>query len=394
VAGRLRIKGVVAFADRVRRELSAPISEARKTELERERTEVVRQVDGILARHQTHIDRLPEPTRRAYRFLSRLNVQSTTTVPASSGAAPPRRRGGVTLPGMKAYWDDLIADMATAESDTKRDEILASLERARDHIERNLKKCGYTVADLTEQFAKIRGWFTFFAQREAFDTYTAALDRARPAFVAALQQAHQFEPPALIEFRPMRGVYRVRGYADGTRVVLPTPMIIFTPELFQQLAAGALLGGDRQGVMEATASEAYVELQTELDVLCGAESAPAGVCRDLGESFDRVNAKYFEKALPMPRLVWSRTFTGRKFGHYEFIGDTIMVSCTLDRTDVPEFVLDFVMYHEMLHKRLGLEWRNGRGTAHTPEFRRQERLFDRYEDADAFLSRLAGGMLP
>lgn len=394
MAGRLRIKGVVAFADRVRRELAAPISDVRKAELDRERAEFVRQVDGILARHRTHIDRLPGPTRRAYHFLSRLDVQSTTTVPASSSTAPPRRRGGATLPGMKAYWDDLIAELATAETGAERDKIFSLIERARGHVEGMLKRSGFGVDDLTDQSAKVRGWFTFFAQREAFDAYVAALDRARPLFNAALARADWFKPPAMIEFRPMRGVYRLRGYADGTRVVLPTPMILFSTDLFQQLAAGALLGGDRQGVLEATTAEAYFEMQMELNVLCGLVSETAGVSRDLGESFDRVNHRYFGGTLPRPRLVWNRTFTGRKFGHYDFIGDSLMVSCSLDRPDVPAFVLDFVVYHEMLHKKLGFEWHNGRSTAHTPEFRRQERLFERHKEADAYLSRLAAGVLP
>jgi hypothetical protein len=88
-------------------------------------------------------------------------------------------------------------------------------------------------------------------------------------------------------------------------------------------------------------------------------------------------------------LTWSRTFTGRKFGHYDPIRDTVMISCSLDRSSVPVQALDFVMYHELLHKQLGVDWRSGRAAAHTPEFRAAERRFDHYQEAEALLKRVA-----
>jgi len=94
-----------------------------------------------------------------------------------------------------------------------------------------------------------------------------------------------------------------------------------------------------------------------------------------------------------PRLTWSRSFTGRKFGHYDPIRDTVMVSSSLDRDNVPQYALDFVVFHELLHKELGVDWRNGRAAAHTPEFRAQERRFEQYREAEAALKRLAIGGL-
>jgi len=93
-------------------------------------------------------------------------------------------------------------------------------------------------------------------------------------------------------------------------------------------------------------------------------------------------------ASPGLRLA-STIFTGRTFGHYEPAHDTVVVSCTLDRADVPEYAIDFVMYHELLHKMLGIDRRNVRKTAHTPEFRQEERRFAHYDEANGWLSRLA-----
>ena len=63
-------------------------------------------------------------------------------------------------------------------------------------------------------------------------------------------------------------------------------------------------------------------------------------------------------AIQRPGLVWSRQLTGRKFGHYDFIQDTVMLSRTLDHHDVPALLVDYIMYHELLHKKHGIRWVN------------------------------------
>jgi len=56
---------------------------------------------------------------------------------------------------------------------------------------------------------------------------------------------------------------------------------------------------------------------------------------------------------------------------------------------VPAFVVDFLVYHELLHKKLSVTWRDGRRRAHTPQFRQAERRFPRCAEAQAVLKRLA-----
>jgi hypothetical protein len=52
-------------------------------------------------------------------------------------------------------------------------------------------------------------------------------------------------------------------------------------------------------------------------------------------------------------------------------------------------VLDFVLFHELLHKRHGVQARGGRLAAHTPSFRRDEARHPRQGEAECFLSDLA-----
>jgi hypothetical protein len=114
-----------------------------------------------------------------------------------------------------------------------------------------------------------------------------------------------------------------------------------------------------------------------------------GRCHDLAQSFARVNAAYFAGELTPPRLTWSRTITKRLMGYYLAERDTLMLSLTLDRADVPAHIVDFVMYHELLHRVLGVPLIDGRRRPHGRAYREAERKFEGYAEADAFLKRLA-----
>lgn len=90
-------------------------------------------------------------------------------------------------------------------------------------------------------------------------------------------------------------------------------------------------------------------------------------------SFDRNNERFFNGMLERPNLRWgSRSMA--KLGCYEYGSDTITMSTIFQGED--PVLLDYVMYHEMLHKKLKYDHNsNGRSRYHTSEFRRREALF-------------------
>ena len=77
----------------------------------------------------------------------------------------------------------------------------------------------------------------------------------------------------------------------------------------------------------------------------------------------------------------------RKLGHYEPLRDRIVMSRTLDSSHVPQMVVELVLYHELLHKHHGAKLLNGKRMVHTPEFRRSERQFRHYQEAQQWLER-------
>jgi predicted SprT family Zn-dependent metalloprotease len=93
----------------------------------------------------------------------------------------------------------------------------------------------------------------------------------------------------------------------------------------------------------------------------------------LAESFDRVNEKYFYGILERPNLKWGQKSV-RKLGSYEYGSDTIMISKIF--VDSDQELLDYVMYHEMLHKKHKYHTKNGRSYHHTREFKQMEKKFE------------------
>ena len=96
---------------------------------------------------------------------------------------------------------------------------------------------------------------------------------------------------------------------------------------------------------------------------------------ELEESFHRVNEKMFNGLMDKPNLVFA-TESLNKLGSYEYSTDTINISTIFqDLPDEELHLLDYVLYHELLHKKHSFNIKNGRHQAHTTAFREDEKKF-------------------
>jgi predicted metal-dependent hydrolase len=55
---------------------------------------------------------------------------------------------------------------------------------------------------------------------------------------------------------------------------------------------------------------------------------------------------------------------------------------------MPRYVLEYIVYHEMLHLKHPVRLRGSRRCVHSPEFQAEEKLFPGVADVNAFLKRL------
>lgn len=385
---RLYIRGLVKLAEFTRGQLACPITSKELARLRASVADAIRMVNELLAGHGGRVSALPPPSRKAYLYLAGLDWASIKVV--ETPAAPGHLPASVSFKGLHSYFGGLLDDLAGVGSVPDISETFAAIRETSAGLKGHMERGGLSHRHLKPGVRQVLCWFAYFQERDNFDVYIAAVRAARPAMDASLQDSRRFNAPAIIQFRPMAGLYRIRSWDNGTRLHLPTPMISFDGEAFACLARAMFSrNGDRRAIIQRTAGAPYRAIRDELGRLSGEPNQVTGAFHDLATSFERVRASYFAGEISRPRLLWSRRVTGRHFGYYNHLQDTVMVSCTLDSSEVPAYVVDFVVYHELLHKKHGCRWRNGRQAFHTREFRREERRFEQYTAAEAMLDRLA-----
>jgi len=116
--------------------------------------------------------------------------------------------------------------------------------------------------------------------------------------------------------------------------------------------------------------------------------APRGDVRDLKSVFMYVNSYYFSGRLKDPDLAWIDESPTVRFGFYFEPLNLLAANTVLDSERIPRYVLEFVMYHELLHHVDAANGRTRRRVHHTKEFREQEKVFSHYEDAEQWLRRI------
>jgi hypothetical protein len=102
---------------------------------------------------------------------------------------------------------------------------------------------------------------------------------------------------------------------------------------------------------------------------------------NLEEVYEKLNLQYFEGKLDRPRLLWSPRHSKRRLGYFHPESVAITLSRSLDSENVPTVLVEYILYHEMLHKFLGIRESNGRRYAHTSEFKNAEKRFENYSKA-------------
>jgi predicted metal-dependent hydrolase len=113
-----------------------------------------------------------------------------------------------------------------------------------------------------------------------------------------------------------------------------------------------------------------------------------GHAYDLEEIFEALNTRFFHGLLARPRMTWSREHARHRLGHYDPAHNAIVVSKVFDHPRVPRFVVEYIVYHEMLHLKHPVRLRGSRRCVHPAEFQEEEKLFPRLDEARLFLRRL------
>ena len=109
---------------------------------------------------------------------------------------------------------------------------------------------------------------------------------------------------------------------------------------------------------------------------------------DLEKLFDEINSQRFASSIPKPRLSWSKKKSHCVLGRYDATHNAIYISRLFDSPAVPSYVVEYVLFHEMLHIKHQSRVRQSRVCVHTPEFKNEERSFPQYSEAKLWLDKI------
>ncbi|MBI0583411.1 MAG: M48 family metallopeptidase [Methanomassiliicoccus sp.] len=114
--------------------------------------------------------------------------------------------------------------------------------------------------------------------------------------------------------------------------------------------------------------------------------SPRGRHLDLRETYEALVARGMVPPSEGASLNWTRSENRMRVGYCSVLMRVVAISSLLDNEKVPDFVPEYVLYHELLHLDDGLS--EGR-RHHTPEFRLRERQHPQWRESEDWLKRLA-----
>lgn len=228
----------------------------------------------------------------------------------------------------------------------------------------------------------------------------------RPFYVeafAVLDRKRHDQPEIRVEFYPYIGINHTIRIRDGVVIVRVGELCRDMPLNAHKALAYILVSKLLRHRIPAEAKRIYGEYSRSHSMVEKARhskrtrgkkivSGARGSVYDLEGVFEKVNQVYFENRIPKPVLSWSARKTYRTLGHHDAAHGTIVISRSLDSADVPKYVVEYVMFHEMLHIVYPVRTVNGRRNVHPPEFLKHEREFVYFDEADLWIKRNAAGL--
>lgn len=263
-------------------------------------------------------------------------------------------------------------------------------------IHLQLRRAGCTASKLTGAAQTAYHWLVFISKPETAKKHVQSLTIAHnhaSAITAKSKTLFKISTPRVcIQFYNTRYLYKGTHSPQQIKIILNEAFIEAPPVILENLVHLSINGRDPKKldtIRQYSRQPAFLYHYKTLYSHQPRIKAPAGGHYDLQKVFERVNKEYFMSGLPEPRLGWSSRKSLKKLGHYQIETDILVISKSLDSPQVPNHVIDFVMYHELLHKQMGATRLNGRTRSHTSEFRATEKKFRFYQETMTFLEKFA-----
>lgn len=396
----IRIKGLVKAMNVARQRLAAGIPQDEQDAFRDWIHGLISQVETICRESKQRPSQLPAPSYRAYRYFKELDLKNLPA--AREGEEQVEQQ--VQIQGLVALCNliqtrlsNLAQEHACSpetalRSDQRFETLITTIHSAVERTQAICQAAQSTPSNLPAPSQRAYHWLKFLSQEEVLVTHLSTLQRTYTLADKQAQKEAKANRRLQIDFYNTRHLYRQKAHAAGANLTI-NEAFLHAPTGVLEAILKAVQPGDaesyRQEIYQYAQSKAFSQIsQALIPSVQKFKQHTLGRYFDLEEIFERVNTRYFAGRMPKPRLTWNETLTRRKLGHYDPNVDTVMVSISLDASQTPRYVLDFILYHELLHKQHGVKNVNGRRYAHTPAFRKAEAKFKQYQQAQDYLRKL------
>jgi len=206
-------------------------------------------------------------------------------------------------------------------------------------------------------------------------------------------------PSVRVEFRPFAGLRStICLRKDGLKICI-SDVLEDAPRLVLEALAEILLCKVYRRRSSREARECYLAYVLSPAIRLRTDQArrqrgakrllPArGRCHDLEKIFQRLNQQFFRGELPLPRLGWSLKSSRSILGHYDAGHGMIIINRALDSPTAPRHLVEYLVFHEMLHMQFPVERNGHRRVVHSREFQQAEKKFPHYDAARRSLKHL------
>jgi hypothetical protein len=223
-------------------------------------------------------------------------------------------------------------------------------------------------------------------------------DKLKAIFSDAFRQLtrRHTSPEIGVSFYPYTAVKHTIRLRSGRIYVRLSDIFKNAPEDVHRALAFILIARMLSKTVPGKHERIYRQYAASPQVLNAAESAgrrhgrkllssARGRVYDLERIFSRLNRRFFDGRLQRLTLSWSARETLGVLGHYDAAHETIVISRSLDTMDFPDWFVEYILFHEMLHIKHPARMVKGRRLYHTRAFLDEEQRFPYFGEAQDLL---------
>ena len=270
--------------------------------------------------------------------------------------------------------------------------IHVELATAVESVEKLCREHKIIPADLPNPSFRAYQWLKFLRRKPRLLDHLKALRDFYSLSFRLVRSKKQIPPKLAVRITYSNYLYRISQEQGLVSLHIHEGFISAPVDIKEQLVLSAFNQKNQQYakvVHDYNLSETFQQIAAELNA--GAQinrHSFKGNHINLKDLFDKINQEYFGGNLQQPRLMWSARRSTRRLGYYDPHSNTITINRRFDTQDTPRVLVEYVMYHEMLHQHLGIHEVNGRKYAHTREFKRAEKRFKEYRTVEKLLKNI------